>query len=173
MPAVLTESQVVPILHVSQLASLLGLPTPPTGESARLGWDLATTLGGWIERLSGLEWEALNRPTPSRGRTIRNLTVNVFCPVGLLPTAWTRGDFDWNPDDDPAREEPLDTEERLLAYAEGIYSAWAGFLLGAEEDLGERDPLIRTPRGELPYSALLASQRTHAEFHYRELTESA
>ena len=35
-------------------------------------------------------------------RSLRNLTVNVFHPFELLPTAFDEGRFDWDPDLDDA-----------------------------------------------------------------------
>ncbi len=39
-----------------------------------------------------------------------------------------------------------------------------------DRELASRDPVIASPRGDLPYSALLTAQRWHAAFHYRQLT---
>ena len=106
-----------PILHVSQVASILGLPAPAELEAVRLGWEIAGILDGWIRELRGLAWAQLTAPTQSRGRSLRNLTVNVFHPVDLLPEAWTSGGFDWDPDEDPVREAALVSTDELIAYA--------------------------------------------------------
>jgi hypothetical protein len=45
------------------------------------------------------------------------------------------------------------------------------FMLEHEEALAERDPPVITPRGKLPFSALLAAQRWHISFHHRQIVE--
>jgi hypothetical protein len=44
-------------------------------------------------------------------------------------------------------------------------------MLESEEALGRDDPPVVTPRGELRYSDLLASQRWHIAFHHRQIVE--
>ena len=170
MPSLVRDGVVMPILHVSQLASALELPLPEAKESTRLAWDTASILEGWLEHLRLADWTLLTSPTPSRGRTLRNLTVNVFHPFELLPRAWETVWFDWDPDQDDEREAALTTVEEIRTYAESILHGWQGFLLEAEGLLADRDPLVASPRGEVTYSNLLASQRWHAAFHYRQLT---
>jgi hypothetical protein len=159
-----------PILHVSQIAAALGLPRPLGGGGLASGWELSSTLEAWLEALRPLDWAALTAPAASRGRTLRNLTVNVFHPVGLLPGAWETGRFDWDPDGDPEREAALADLPAVVGYAERIASAWSGFLLESEDDLEERDRDVVSPRGALTYSELLAAQLWHARFHLRELS---
>ena len=61
-------------------------------------------LAAWLGHLHTTPWSVLLAPTPARGRSLRNLTVNVFHPFELLPAAWTSGEFDWRPEDDGSRE---------------------------------------------------------------------
>lgn len=171
MPSIVIDGRATPILHVSQLCSLLGLPEPEAATSTRLAWDTVAILRGWLDHLPELDWRLLVEPTPSRGRSLRNLTVNVFRPFGLLPGAWETGRFDWDPDEDDELEARLTTTEEVVGFAERIFLDWNGFVLEAGEALELWDPVVRSPRGELAYSALLASQRWHAGFHYRQLTE--
>jgi hypothetical protein len=161
----------MPILHVSQLASALGLPPPAGGEAAGLAWDLASVLDSWCDHLVELEWELLVTPTPSRGRSLRNLTVNTFHPVELLPAAWEAGRFDWDPDGDEEREHALAGPTELNEYAARIAAAWTDFLLRVGDELAAHDPQVASPRGELAFSDLLDSQRWHAAYHYRQLVE--
>ncbi len=161
----------MPILHVSQIAAALGLPVPAGLERARLAWDIAATLDGWVERLRGLGWDRLTQPTQSRARSLRNLTVNVFHPIELLSGAWESGSFDWDPGEDSAREAALRSAEEVVRYAERITAGWASFLLEVGDELERRDPRVASPRGEVAYSELLASQRWHADFHLREVEE--
>lgn len=169
MPSLRLRGAVVPILHVSQIASALGLPAPPGLERARLAWDIASILDAWVERLRGIDWELLMRPTPSRGRSLRNLTVNVFHLIQLLPGVWGSGRFDWDPGEDQAREGELSSAEEVIRYAEGIAARWSSFLLELGDEIERRDPHVASPRGDVTYTELLASQAWHAGFHLQEV----
>ena len=169
MPSLVVGGEALPVLHVSQIAAALGLPVAARHESARLASDAAVLLEAWLGHLRELGWDMLTKPTPSRDRSLRNLTVNVFHPFELLPAAWQTGHFDWDPDGDIEREGRLTGAGELLAFAERAASGWHGFLLEVGPDLERRDPRVRSPRGDLPYSTLLDAQRWHAAFHYRQL----
>lgn len=144
-------------------------PSPPP--TALLAWGTLGRLQAWVERLRPLDWETLTRPTPSRGRSLRNLTVNVFHPFELLPGAWEHGRFDWDPDGDDEREQALQSAAALSGYAARIESAWADFVAGHEEEFERRDPVVDSSRGQLTYAELLQSQLSHADFHWRQLAE--
>ena len=171
VPSLAVGGTVLPILHVSQIPAALGLPSPHGQGRARLAWDIAAILDAWIERLRPLPWETLTGPTQSRGRSLRNLTVNVFHPVELLPVAWEGGSFEWDPDEDQAREAALRSPEEVVRYAERIAAGWASFLLELGGELERRDPRVTSPRGEVAFSDLLASQCGHAGFHLREVEQ--
>ncbi len=171
MPSLLVDGEARPILHVSQIARWLGLPVPQAGGSLASGWDLASTLDRWLELIRPLDVAGLTAPAEPRGRSVRNLTVNVFHPVSLLAEAFASGRFDWDPDGDDERESALATPESVVRYAETIAAAWTSFLLDAERELGSRDPLVVSPRGDVGFAELLASQRWHAAFH-REQVEA-
>ena len=113
--------------------------------------------------------ETLLEPTPSRGRSLRNLTVNVFHPFELLPAAWATGVFPWDPDQDGPREQALTTPEHLVGYATGICSSWRVFVDCHGAGLFRSDPAIVSPRGDIAFSVLLDAQRWHAAFHLRQL----
>lgn len=170
VPSVLVDGVTTPILHVSQLASALGLPAAPTGDPLALAWDSAFVLEGWLDHLRLLGWDLLVKPTPARGRTLRELTVNVFHPFELLPGAWEGGHFDWYPERDAEREARLQSAEALVRFAERIEAEWTSFLIESGQSLQQRDPLVASPRGEVAYSTLVAVQRSHSAFHYRQLT---
>ncbi len=158
----------VPILHVSQLAAALGLPRPDGPAGARLAVDTADLLRAWLDQLRPLPLTLLLEATPSRGRSLRNLTVNVFHPFALLPGAWAGEGFPWHPEKDELLEEPLRTAGDVVGYADSIYESWSSFL----EDAGdlERPGLqLPSPRGVLSWHDLLDHQRWHAAFHYRQL----
>jgi hypothetical protein len=169
VPSLLVGGVASPILHVSQLASMLGLPAPAQLEVSRLAWDAASVLGAWVRLIRPLDQETLTAPTPSRGRSLRNLTVNVFHPFELLPTAFETGRFDWDPSLDDDREAALQDAAAVVTYADDRHSAWTGWLQERETDLLARDPEVTSPRGRLSYASLLDSQRWHAAFHYRQL----
>jgi hypothetical protein len=160
---------VLPILHVSQIASALGLPAPAGGQSSAAAWDLVSILDAWRGHLTTVDWETMIAPTPSRGRSLRSLTVNTFHPVELLPGAWTTGRFDWDPDLDEEREQALTGAQPVRSYAERIAGTWNDFALEIGDELAERDPNVTSPRGDVPFSDLLASQRWHAAYHYRQV----
>jgi hypothetical protein len=169
VPSLLLDGAASPILHVSQLASMLGLEAPAQLEASRLAWDAAAVLDAWLKLIRPLDLETLTLPTPSRGRSLRNLTVNVFHPFELLPVAFDDGLFDWDPDGDDEREAPLQDAGAVVAYAGERTRSWRDWLLEREDELRERDPEVGSPRGSVTYTNLLASQRWHAAFHYRQL----
>jgi hypothetical protein len=149
-----------PILHVSQLAAALGLPPPEGGEATRFAWETLPLLRAWLDRVRVLD---LTAPVPqSRGRTLRNLTVNVFHPFELLPEAWATGEFPWEPERDDERERALDD---VVAYADNTLADWTDFVLG----FGGGDRNVTSPRGDVSFAALLESQRDHVAFHLEQL----
>lgn len=168
MPSLVVDGEALPILHVSQLAAALGLPLPISAPGGRLAADTADLLRAWLDQLRPLPWDTLTSPTPSRGRTVRNLTVNVFHPFTLLPGAWAGRGFDWDPEEDATREQALRSVAELVAYAEAIHASWSAFL-GSADDLDRPGLVVSSPRGELSWHDLLDHQRWHAAFHYRQL----
>lgn len=157
------------MLHVSQISSLLGLEGEPSGQALGLAWDSTSVLDAWACELAELSWEIVTKPTPSRGRSLRNLTVNVFHPFELLPGAWLRGEFPWHPELDDDREACFSETAGLAGWADGALDGWRMFLAAHGDEIGERDPVIASPRGPIGWTALLASQRWHAAFHLRQL----
>jgi hypothetical protein len=169
VPSLVVSGTATPILHMSQLAAALGLPVPPSSEPSRLAWETLPVLRGWLNRLRPLDEELLSVPTESRRRNLGNLTVNVFHPFELLPGAWESGQFPWEPERDDEREHALGRPSDVVAYAERILAAWTAFVLEHDDELGRRDPLVSSPRGEIRFSALLDSQLEHASFHHDQL----
>src|SRR4051794_28179278 len=166
IPSLVVGAATTPILHVSQLAAALGLPVAPSAEPTRVAWETLPLLRSWLDHVRPLDIERLAAPTESRGRSLRNLTVNVFHPIELLPAAWETGDFPWEPERDDERERALGD---VVAYADGILGAWTDFVLERADELGKRDPVVSSPRGELRFSALLDSQLEHVSFHHAQL----
>lgn len=173
VPSLVVDGTAVPVLHVSQIAEALGLPLPPSSVPLRDGRDAETVLDAWLDHLPALGWREFLEPTPSRGRSLRNLTVNVFRPFELLPAAWVTEAFDWRPEEDEARERRLADLEAVLRFATAAAAGWRSFLDAHGADLDGRDPPVSTPRGTVAFSALLAFQRWHAAYHYRQLVDIA
>jgi len=160
---------VTPILHRSQLASLLGLPAAEEPDAVSTAWDCALILDAWVDGIHDLDLDGLLTPTRSRGRTLRNLTVNVFHPFELVPRALTEAVFPWDPDGDDAREAALASADAIGAYASDIAAAWRAFLVASGDRLEGELPAVDSPRGAIGFCELLAQQRWHAAFHYRQL----
>ena len=169
MPSLSVDGVVEPVLHVSQLAAALGVPSRPTLSSTHLARDTLVVLDAWLAGIRPLAVEALLEPTPARGRSLRNLTVNVFHPFELLPAAWATGVFPWDPDEDATREQTLTTAQGVVGYAEGVRFAWETFVDCAGPELSRSDPAIASPRGDVTFSVVLDTQRWHAAFHLRQL----
>jgi hypothetical protein len=169
VPSLEIDGSAQPVLHVSQLATALGLPWRAPLPAGVLATDTVTLLRAWAAGIAGLDTEALLGPTPSRGRSLRNLTVNVHHPFELLPPAWDEGSFPWDPDRDGEREELLVGADAVRDYATGVTEHWRAFVAANGPALGARDPLVASPRGDVRFSALLDSQRWHAAYHLRQL----
>jgi hypothetical protein len=172
LPSLEVDGVASPIMHPSQIASLLGLDGEEGDATAalRLAWDLSTVLDAWVDHLRLLDWETICAPTPSRSRSLRNLTCNTFHPIELIPGAVEHGSFPWDPDGDEEREAALHGAQDAVDYASGIAMAFQGWLLGAEELLQEAGARpVRTLRGDVDVVTLLVAQRWHASFHYRQL----
>jgi hypothetical protein len=171
VPTVVVGGAATPILDVSQLARALGLPEPETAASLEVAHGAAAILAAWVGHVERLEPRLLTKPTPSRGRSLTNLTVNAFHPFELLPASWRTGRFDWEPGRDDEREARLTAHGAVPAFARRVEGDWRGFVAETADDLARRDPVVATRWGDLAYSTLLASQRWHAAFHYRQVVE--
>jgi len=159
-------------LQVSQIASALGLPMPEVGDTHRLAWDTVPILESAIEMVQVADFDDLLTPSPSRGRSVRNLMVNTFHPFELLPETWESGSFDWNPElTDADYERPLTDMSKLVGYAEQAFYGWQSFLLDKEAELHGEGPEVDTPRGRVTYNVALSGQRFHAAWHHRQMLD--
>lgn len=139
------------------------------GENAvATAWDIDALLLAWIENTQALGWDVLNEPTPSRGRTLRDLSVNVFRPIELLPQAWRCGRFVWIASEDDQRVAELDALAGVLAYLASVEAGWKHFLIDEEPALGAGDRTVGTEKGDLKYRSLIDAQRLHASYHLRQ-----
>ena len=157
------------MLHVSQVAAAVGLPWSASLPSSALAADTLTLLSSWAHGVAALDLEALLAPTPSRGRSLRNLTVNVHHPFELLPEAWRTCAFPWDPDRDGEREERLVDAVAVRAYAAATSESWGAFVISVGTGLDAVDPDVVTPRGTARFSVVLDTQRWHVAFHLRQL----
>jgi hypothetical protein len=172
VPAVEIDGVSTPILHMSQLAALLDIPAPPALESTRLGYDILLVVESWAANLVALPWELLLASTSSRGRSVRNLTMNALYPISLLPATWETGRLDWGVVDlDEERAAAYTSSAQLAELARGVHARWSVFMLDSKETLERDDPVVETARGRLRYSELLAAQRWHVAFHHRQIAE--
>ena len=170
VPSLLVDGSARPVLHVSQLSTWLGLPVPPTEASTRAGWDILGIVRAWVDHLTAVDGALLLEPTPSRDRTLKELTINSFHPLELLPGVWRTGEFEWHPEEDVDRMQALPDAASVRRYAQDVLDGWNLFLLDEGEALDERDPEVRSPSGTIAFSTLLTSQRWHVAFHYRQMT---
>jgi hypothetical protein len=169
VPSLSVDGRLVSVLHVSQIAQALGLPPPTAARPLRDARDAGALLDAWLAAIRTTAWPQMLEPTSSRGRSLRNLTVNVFHPFRLLADAWHTAMFDWHPERDDQLEGTLGDKDALIRFAEAIAGAWRLFLVEHADDLDRRDPLVDSSRGRLSFHALLAFQRWHAAYHYRQL----
>lgn len=170
IPSLVIDGHTTAIYHVSQVASLLNMTAAASAESVRLAWDLAAVLEAWSAQLAAISFDAMIAPTPSRGRPIRNLTVNVHEPIHELTVAWEHGTFTWDTDLDEDRAAQLEDESAVRSYAEAKTAEWIMFLTELGDDVGRRNPEVSAGAERLSFGALLDAQRFHAAFHYRQIT---
>lgn len=172
IPAILWDGEVVNFQHPSQIGSLLDLDLADAQPSTAVAWGLLDVLQRWIDVIEDTPFDALRTPTPSRGRDIRNLTVNVFRPIRMLPQTWSDHEFHWYTGEADLQQEAfLRTTAQIVGFAREILMEFYGFLDAEGNRLGEEDPGLTGNRGEMPYSALLVTQRFHAAFHYRQIVD--
>jgi glutaredoxin len=170
IPSLVFGGHSIAIYHVSQVASLLGITAVESAESVRLAWDIAALLEAWSDQLAAIDFQTMIAPTPSRGRTIRNLTVNVHEPIHELTVAWEQGTFTWDTDPDEARAAQFEDEQAVRSYADARTAEWIMFLTDLGDDIGHRNPEVSAGAERLSFGALLDAQRFHAAFHYRQVT---
>lgn len=140
------------IMHVSQVARLLDLPAPELAGASQAAYDIVLLLESWERMLRPLRPEAIVADTASRGRSVRNLTMNAVYPISLLPEAHASERFDWGLVDlDEERARPYTDAAALADFTRGVRDAWSAFVVAYEDQLGERDPWVEAPRGRMRY----------------------
>jgi glutaredoxin len=169
VPSLVLDGHTTALYHVSQAAALLGLATAESAQSLRLAWDIAAVLEAWSDDLAAISWQLMTTATRSRGRTVRNLTVNVHEPVRQLQVAWEHGQFVWDTDQDERRACALEDVSAVRSYAELATAEWIMFLADVGDQLGRPGHQVQAGEETLSFDALLDAQRFHAAFHYRQL----
>jgi hypothetical protein len=175
VPSLVVDGKNYPIGHVSQIASVLGLPMPESSVGTlRLGWDIVSILDSWISLIEQMTFEQMMTPTKSRGRSIRLLTVNTFHPISLLPGAWEENTFEWHTREaDARREAALTTAEEVVSFARNCLYPFQSFLMSKDDELEKADPPVQTAvRGEMQFSILMHAQRSHAAIHHRQIVDT-
>lgn len=173
MPSVLFDGATLPLHHPSQIPAMIGSPeVVETSSARRVAWDCTTILEDFIEMIRSATWDQLNIPTPYRDRSTRNLTVNVFRPIAMLPESWVSRRFDWWAGEaDLQQEALLGDKDALVAFATDIFISWQSFLLDNEDAIANEDPIIGSNRGDVPYSTLLLTHRFHSANHHRQIRD--
>jgi hypothetical protein len=149
IPAAIVDGRVMSILYPGQLAPLLGLPEPPGLDGVRMAWDLVALCDAWVEAAHDVPAELIGRrmplstPDPGRHITVRDLVVNVFHPIALLPAAWGTGHLPWYPEErDEVIAAGLPDADAVGAYARAGSGAWSGFVLDRGGELEGRNPAV-------------------------------
>ena len=171
LPAVLAGEVATSIATLAQLAAAVGAAAPPGRPTAQEAGECLALLHAWLAHVRALDWELLSRPTQSRGRTLRELTVNVFEQLEHAPEAWETGELRRDPGDDATRAAAFASRDELVGWADGIAQRWGDFLLLHERDLDEAPPPFASARGTLEWGPFVSAKLWHTAFHYRELVE--
>ena len=173
VPALLVDGTAYPILHASQIASILDIPMPEQSiNTIRLCYDIVTIMESWIGMLEKLDYDLMKSPTKSRNRPLTLMVVNAYHPISLLPGAWENGTFQWHTkESDDRREAPLTDADKVRDFAKECLLTFQVFLMNNEEELEQRDPMVTTTKGEVNFSVLVHSQRNHMAIHHRQMVD--
>lgn len=172
VPAVVIDGEVFPVQHPVQIASLLGLDADIAKGSTAIAWSLLDVLQRWEAAVSDVPFDVLASPTPSRGRPVKHLVVNVSRPIMLLPRAWQVHRFHWyTAEADLQKLAYLTSAEEIADLMTRARVVFSNFLLDHGDALSVSDPFIEGLRANMRYSELLATQRFHAAFHYRQAVD--
>jgi hypothetical protein len=178
IPAVRIDGVTKSVLYPGQLAPLLGVPEPDRAVATRLAWDLVALADAWADAIQSVDAAVLHRdlplsrPQPQRPMAIRDLLVNVLHPIALLADAWQTQRLEWFPEErDEEIAASLPDKPSATAYALRVSAALTSFVAEQSVQGFDANPLVWSPRGEVYYDRLLASQRWHAAFHYAQMVE--
>ena len=180
VPFVKVGDRVQPIIHVSQLYSLLGLDLPAEFNERSLAWDVLTMMESWLGVIRSLDDAQLFSPTPARNRSPRDLLVDAFEKIAKGPASWSDGNYVVVIDtEDVART--LGDVQAAARYAESNIDVWREFLLehyGDADVLSKGPPVVvweigfgkRRERGTVEFGVILSFLRNHTAMHLRQVT---
>lgn len=174
VPCLVVDGKNYPILHATQIASLLGIPMPDHAKNTlRTSYDIVTIMESWIKMLDMIDYELMTMGTKSRNRSVALMTVNAFHPISLLPGGWEHGNFEWHTrESDQRRVDRLTDADKVRSFAADCLLTYQVFLNNYEEELEARDPMVTTSnKGEVPFSVLVQSQRSHMAIHHRQMVD--
>lgn len=173
VPCLVVDGQKYQLLHASQIASVLGIPMPDNSLSTtRVGYDIVTIMESWIAMLEMMDFDLMKSPTKSRGRPVTLMMVNSFHPISLLPGAWEDRTFAWHTkESDERRESVLTDADKVRSFARECLLAFQVFLMNTEDELEKRNPMVESIRGEIAFSVLVQSQRSHIAIHHRQMVD--
>jgi hypothetical protein len=173
LPAVTTGEVTTSISTIAQLASAVGVAPPPGAPVGREAGECLALMDAWLAHVRVFGWELLSAPSPSRGRTLRELTVNVFSQFEFVPSAWESGELRKHPDADDVRGAAFASRDELTDWAAGIARDWAHFLAVNETELDDPARRLVSSRGALQWGPFVSAKRWHTAFHYRQLVAFA
>lgn len=174
VPCLVVDGQPFQLLHASQIAAILGLPMPESDVSIiKVCYDIVTIMESWIGMLERMDFDLMKSPTRSRNRPVTLMTVNAFHPISLIPGAWEEGTFEWHTRESDARREAVLTDaDKVLSFVRECLLTFQVFLMNYEEEIETRDdPLVKTTKGEVPFSVLVQAQRSHIAIHHRQMID--
>jgi hypothetical protein len=168
LPVAVLGARRLPILHVDQLRSFLGLGA---GEASASYQDyvaaLERVLEG-VERAVGqVPAEQFGAPTPNRGRDLPELVFNIHDPVALMAESLDSGGFHWRTERDRERSRRFSNTRELVEFCREVRLAW--FTRAAAVDPDTAKELVATEKGPLTYQQVLEAQAFHAAQHLRQI----
>jgi hypothetical protein len=148
-------------------------------KSASLAWDIVDIQEGWLTQVRDLELGDMIVPTEVRGRTICDLLVNTFRTLELVAESYTTGTFQWGVAEDVIEEQAAirrleQSSEMSTVFSYAVESAmrWTDFAFqrySGEGDPSDEPVIVHPVKGDIPFGALLLSQRWHSAFHLAQV----
>jgi hypothetical protein len=161
-------SRRLPILHVDQLRSFLGLAA---ADSSATYQDYVAALERVLEGVERAVLQVPARhfgsPTPNRGRDLPELVFNIHDPIALLGESLDSGGFHWLTENDRERSRRFAGTEDLAAFCREARLRW--FTRAAAVDTDTAQATVLTEKGPLTNQQVLEAQAFHAAQHLRQI----
>src|SRR5262249_28027643 len=168
LPVVIQGDRHVVVGHVAQLREFLGMPPEEGAEWNDLVDAAERVLLAFERLLTQLREEDITKPTPNRGRDMRNMTVNIFSLMEELIVTMRTKHFSYQAHKDHDKiSVDMKSVADLRAYAKHAREKW---IAAARAFPRERidEPITTDRKGDLTqYQALDAGSR-HAAGHLRQ-----